>query len=115
MDVFGLENIPPPPSPDGQYVWVKTKEGSFWRKRRGSYRPALLNAAYQRSSEATNISSPAASMIVRRLCPYLTGLQTGRLTVRICGRLRKALNEKGRLCFTYLKGLDMQPEHPLEG
>jgi hypothetical protein len=114
MDLFGMESIPPPPSPDGQYVWVKTKEGSFWRKKRGSYRRAVLNEAYQRSSEATKICSPAASRIVRRLHPYLTGLQTGRLTVRICGRLRKALNEKGRLCFSYLKGLDMQQEYPLE-
>ena len=54
MDLFGLDSIPPPPSPTGQYVWVKTKEGSFWRKKRGSYRPAVLNEAFQRSSDATN-------------------------------------------------------------
>jgi hypothetical protein len=47
MNLFGMDSIPLPPSPDGQYVWVKTKEGGFWRMKRGSYRPALLNDAYQ--------------------------------------------------------------------
>ena len=82
--------------------------------KRGSHRPALLNEAYQQTSNAMKISAPAASRIVRRLQPYLTRLDTGRLTVRISGKLRKALNEKGRMCFTYLKGLNIQPQHPLE-
>ena len=60
------------------------------------------------------ISAPAASRIVRRLHPYLNRLDTGRLTVRISARLRNALKEKGRLCFTYLKGMDMQPKHRIE-
>src|SRR4051794_36521095 len=60
------------------------------------------------------ISAPAAGRIMRRLSPYLDRLQTGRLNARISGRLRKALKEQGRLSFTYLHGLDMQPEHPLE-
>src|SRR3954471_11517656 len=104
--------LPPPPS--GQYIWVQTKEGGFWRMKRGSHRPALLNGAYQQTSNAMKISAPAASRIVRRLQPYLTRLETGRLTVRISGKLRKALNEKGRLCFTYLQDLDVQPQHPME-
>ena len=82
--------------------------------KRGSYRPAQLNEAYQRSSNATKICSPAASRIVRRLHHYLDRLETGRLTARICGQLRKALNKQGRLHFTYLKGMDVQPQHPLE-
>ena len=60
------------------------------------------------------ISAPAASRIVRKLRPYLNRLDTGRLTVRISARLRKALKEKGRLCFTYLKGMDIQPAFHLE-
>ena len=114
MFLFGMGSIPPPPSSHGQYVWVKSKEGGFWRMKRGSYRPAALNKALQHNSDATKICSPAASRIVRRLQPYLNRLQTGRLTVRICGKLRKALKDKGGLSFTYLKGMDMQPDHPLE-
>jgi hypothetical protein len=114
MDISGWNNIPPPPSVDGQYVWVMTKEGNFWRKKRGSYQPAKLNSAFQQNSNATKICSPAASMIVRRLHPYLNRLETGRLTVRICGKLKKALREQGSLCFTCLQGMDLQPEHRLE-
>src|SRR3954463_549915 len=101
--MYGLMNMPPPP-PSGQYIWVKTKEGGFWRMRRGSYKPARLNEAYLQTSNAMKISAPAASRIVRRLHSYLNRLETGRLTVRISGKLRKSLKEKGRLCFTYLKG-----------
>jgi hypothetical protein len=111
--MHGLMKIPPPP-PYGQYVWVKTKEGGYWRTKRGSFRPASLNEAYQKGSHAIKISAPAASRIMRRLSPFLTSLETGRLNARISGKLRKALKEKGKLCFTYLEGLDMQPEHPLE-
>lgn len=82
--------------------------------KRGSHRPASLNEAYQQTSNAMKISAPAASRIVRRLQSYLNRLETGRLTVRISGKLRKALNEKGRLCFTYLKDLDIQPQHTME-
>ena len=60
------------------------------------------------------ISAPAASRIMRRLSPYLSRLDTGRWNARISARLRKALKEGGRLTFTYLKGMDMQPQHPLE-
>jgi hypothetical protein len=111
--MYGFTKMPPPP-PSGQYIWVQTKEGGFWRMKRGSHRPALLNKAYQQTSNAMKISAPAASRIVRRLQPYLTRLETGRLTVRISGKLRKALNENGRICFTYLKDLDIQPQHPME-
>jgi len=109
---YNIMNMPPPP-PSGQYVWVKTREGGFWRMKRGSYRPATLNESYQKGSNAMKITAPAASRIVRRLQPYLSRLETGRLTVRISGKLRKALKEGGRLTFTYLKGMDMQPRHPL--
>ena len=104
--------VAPPPSV--WYVWVQTKEGGYWRIKRGSYRPALLNEAYQKGIYAMKISAPAASRIVRRLQPYLNRLDTGRLTVRISARLRKALKEKGSLCLTYLKGMDMQPAFHIE-
>ena len=110
---YDIMNMPPPP-PSGQYVWVKTKEGGFWRMKRGSYRPALLNEAYQKGSNAMKISAPAAGRIIRRLSPYLSRLDTGRLNARISGRLRKALKEQGRLCLTSLQGMDMQPQHRLE-
>ncbi len=103
-----------PPSPDpGNYIWVMTKEGGFWRKKRGIVKKAKLNAAYNESRKNTKICSPAASRIVRKLRPYMDGLQPGRITVRICGKLRMALNESGRLGLGCLEGFDLQPDHPI--
>jgi hypothetical protein len=103
---------PPNPEP-GNYIWIDTKEGGFWRRKRGLVKTAKLNFAYSRSSENTKICSPAASRIVRKLRPYMKGLQPGRITTRICGKLRKALNETGRLSMDCLSDFDLQPEHPI--
>ncbi len=104
-----------PPSPEaGNYIWVDTKEGGFWRRKRGSNSVAKLNAAFQQSNEHTKICSPAASRIVKKLRPYMNGLQPGRIVARICGKLRKSMNETGSLDLRCLLGLDFQPGHPIE-
>jgi hypothetical protein len=102
------------PLPDGsKYVWVTTKEGSFWRRKRGSVKPAPVNDVLARNAEASKVTGPAAKRIVDKLRPFFGGLQTGRLTVRIIGALRKALNQKGAIDFTNLDGMELQPEYPL--
>ncbi len=60
------------------------------------------------------LTAPAAKNIVNKLKPYLQNLATGRITVRISGNLRKQYNRNGKIDYTYLKGLDLQPDHPLE-
>ncbi len=101
MALYKKGKRPPNPDPES-YIWIDTKEGGFWRRRRGLVKKARLNAAYLQSSEYTKICSPAASRIMRKLRPYMKGLQPGRITVRICGKLRKALietNEPGINCW----------------
>ena len=100
--------------PDGtKVVWVETKEGSFWRRNRGSVKPAPVNDVLARNAEASKVTGPAAKRVVDKIRPFLTGLQTGRLTVRVIGALRKALNQKGAVDFTFLEGMEFQQEHPL--
>lgn len=100
--------------PDGtEVVWVETKEGSFWRRKRGSVKPAPVNDVLARNAEASKVTGPAAKRVVDKIRPFLTGLQTGRLTVRVIGALRKALNQKGGIDFTFLEGMELQQEHPL--
>lgn len=103
---------PPCPDPDN-YIWVNTKEGCFWRKKRGLQKPATLNAAYQQSSNHLQICSPVAKDIVRLLKPHLHQMQTGRLHARLSGKLLKALNESGTLHHGYPKDFDLQPDYPL--
>jgi hypothetical protein len=107
------KNIIPPPPEGAQYVWVTTKEGSFWRRKRGSIKPAPVNAVFARNAEASKVTGPSAKRVVDKLRPFLTGLQTGRLTVRIIGAFRKTLNQKGSIDFTLLEGMELQPDYPL--
>ncbi len=103
-----------PPCPDPEnYVWVTTKEGSFWRRKRGTKKAATLNLQYQKGSEYMKISGPAASNLVRVLRPCLQGIAPGRLTARLSGKLRKALNETVSLNYSFLAEFDVQPDHPI--
>lgn len=107
---------PTTPCPDPElYIFVRTKNGAFWRRKRGTVKPVQLNEDFQRNAEATFITSPAAKRIVKALEPYLRGpLQKGYLLARLSGQLKKVLNEKGHIDFTYLAGFDFQPDWPLE-
>ena len=102
-----------PPDPEN-YIWVDAKEGGHWRRKRGCVKPARMNAAYQQGIEHMKISAPAASRIIRKLKPYMDGLQPGRLNARISALLRKALNETGKADLRYLQDLDLQRDHPIE-
>lgn len=103
-----------PPSLEGLgYTFVETKEGSFWRRKRGSVKPAPVNNVLARNAEASKVTGPAAKRVVDKLRPFLTGLRTGRLTVRVIGALRKALNQKGAIDFTFLAGMELQQDYPL--
>jgi hypothetical protein len=105
---------PSTPCPDPErYILVRTKKGAFWRRKRGTVKPARLNDVFKQNVNATFVASPAAKRIITALEPYMQGLQTERLVAGISGRLRKALNERGHIDFTYLKGFDFQPDWPL--
>src|SRR4051812_3276379 len=82
------------PDPE-RYILVVTKEGSFFRLKRGLNKPAVLNAAYQQSSNSTKLCSPAAKRMAITLRQHLRGLDTGRLIARFTGLLRKAFHKKG--------------------
>jgi hypothetical protein len=107
-------DTPPCPGDPKDYVLVKTREGMHWRRKRGTVKPAGLNAGFQASSEATKVVAPASKKILAALQPYLRGLNSGRLNNRIGNALRRSLKEKNGLELSYLKGIELQREHPLE-
>lgn len=113
MRMYKKGQAPPNPRP-GSYILVVTKEGSYWRLKRGTIKKATVNAAYAESIARMKISAPAASRLVRKLQPYMNGLHTGRLNARISALFRKSLSEKGQLSLQYLNDFDFQKEHPLE-
>jgi hypothetical protein len=106
---------PTTPCPDPElYILVRTKHGAFWRRKRGTIKPIRLNDNFKRNVEATFITSPAARRIMDALEPFTRRLQKGYLLAHISGRLKKALNEKGHIDFTYFEDFDFQPEWPLK-
>lgn len=105
---------PPCPGDPRDYILVTTREGLHWRRRRGTVKPAPLNAGFQASKEATKLVAPACKQIRTALEPYLRGLQPGRLNNRMGTALRHSLAENGRLELSCLKGVELQREHPLE-
>ncbi len=107
-------DIPPCPDPVS-YILVRSREGSYWRKKRGmGSKGASLNEGFKVSSAGMAVTAPAAKRIVSKLKPYLDCLVTGRITVRISGQLRKQFNKTGKVDYTFLKDFDLQPNHPLE-
>lgn len=96
------------------YVWVLSSEGDHWRRKRGTVTSAVLNGAYKEASLNTKIASPAAKTVRHALEPYLNGITTGRLNNRICNAFRKSLKENKRLSLSYLIGIEMQKNFPLD-
>lgn len=102
-------------APDPQlYILVRTKEGSYYRRRRGQVKPASLNASCQLRSDGLSLSSPAAKRLRDCLQDVFRGLDVGRAHARLGARLKKAFLEKGRFDFSYLAGYDFQKEHPMD-
>lgn len=106
----------PGPNPDPQrYILVTTREGSFYRQKRGQVRPVSLNAGLQRSADCMKVCNPAAKRLVAALRAHLEGLQTGRIIARASGMLRRALYQKGIADYSYFAHYDLQDDYPLEG
>ena len=99
------------PDPE-RYILVVTKEGSHFRRKRGTVKPALLNTVLQQMADDTKICSPAAKRIALTLSRYLHDLETGRLIGRITALLKKALQEKGVVDFSFFEEFDFQPDRP---
>lgn len=112
--MFAKKNMQPGPCPDPEkYILVTTKEGCFWRRKRGTLKPARLNTSFRKNVINSKVAAPAAKRVIQKLQPFLRDLQTGRLNVRLTAAFIKSMNEKGQPDFSYLQGLNMH-EQPLK-
>jgi len=94
------------------YIWVETKESSFWRKKRGTIKPALLNDKFQENVNLSKIAGPAAKRLIGKLHPYLFNLRTGRIMLRISNLFSKTLKQKNKMDYSLFKDLDFQEDFP---
>ncbi|HEV7331907.1 MAG TPA: hypothetical protein VGN63_12780 [Flavisolibacter sp.] len=97
-----------------QFLLVTTKEGSFFRRRRGTVKPAPLNAPFRQSADGMSLSSPAVKRLRACLWEVLRGLAVGRIQARLSGRLNKAFLQNGRFDFSAFAGYEFQEDHPLD-
>lgn len=105
--------VPPCPDPE-RYEWVNRKSGGYWRLKRGSIKPAVLNDSFKQNSSAFKITSPVASRIREKLEEFTRGLSTSSLHSRLNGELVKTNNATGAVNFSQLKGFEIQEEQPLD-
>lgn len=105
-----LETLPDCPGRPEHYTLVRTKEGVYWRLKRGSRKPATLNESFSRSKNLTSMVAPVAKRIRDALRPWIRSMQTSRLQIRICMALRKSFKEQGQLKLAALKGLELAEE-----
>jgi len=103
--------IPPCPDPE-RYILVKTREGSYWRLKRGLKKPAVLNDTMAAHAGYLSVTSKAASRMVRALRPYTEGLLLGRINTRFSAFLRKNLARKGLADYAFFTDYDLQEAHP---
>jgi hypothetical protein len=110
---YSRRELPPCPDPD-ICITVKTGEGYYWRKKRGSVKKASLNAVFAHNPVTSKITGPVASLILRKLEPFTGGLLMGRMTLKIAGLLMKIYDARGVIDFSMLSGLEFNAVHPLE-
>lgn len=105
--------LPPCPDPE-RYVRVDTREGSFWRRKRGTVKTAALNGQLLANRNAMMVLMPVASRLLRYLEPYTRELRKGRITLRTARHWLPGYKKEGRARYRALEGLDLQPDAPLD-
>lgn len=96
-------------NPDpAKYIIVRTKEGDVLRAKR---KAPFINDAFK--AMATETCSAAAKQILSRLKPF-TEKMTGRMNVRLSGKIRSAKKQTGSYNYSLLPGFELQKEYPLD-
>jgi hypothetical protein len=99
------------PNPDiSRYVDVFTKNGWYRKQKRGTVKPAKLNESFKQNQDLTSLCSPAAKRLILKLTPWLKPMQTGYVQATICGRFKKAFKQKGKVDFSFMRGVDLAPK-----
>lgn len=90
------------------YIIVHTKEGDVLRRKRID---PFINGALREMAAET--CSGAARQILQKLKPF-TEKMSGRMNVRLSGKLRSANRQSGSYNYSLLQGFELQKEHPLD-
>jgi len=96
-------------NPDAdRYIIVHAKDGDHIRAKRTD---PFINAQF--AEMATETCSAAAKQILLKLKPF-TQKMTGRMNVRLSGKMRSAKKMTGSYNYSLLNGFELQKDHPLD-
>ncbi len=102
----------PPPDPE-HWSLIRSKDGIYYRRKPGKAgRYVAPNQNIAAHAALTKQSSPAAAKLRRALAPYLAGLNSGRVTVRLSALIRQGLKEGRWPDYSLLRDFDFQPGYP---
>lgn len=107
------KGLPVCPDPE-LYQAVHTKEGSFWRRKRGSVKPAILNNAFKTTANNAAITGPIAKRICQIMQPFTDGLDTGRQTIAMINLLNESMVKNAAIDYSFFTNYEFQKEHPLD-
>ena len=105
------EELGPNPDPE-RWMDVFTKEG--WYRKKRPKKTLKLNDVMQEHADAAKVTMPAANRLLGKLEPWTRGLELGRIRATLAARLKKSYLETGKMDFSYLLDLDLQPNRTMK-
>ena len=108
-----LRKAGPCPDPDN-YIWVRRRNGGYWRRRRGSLKPAVLNEVCAANASNTKQTMPAARRLLGRLNSYTDNFARDYRLQRVATLFSRDLSETGEMTYRLFDRFEMQRDHPLQ-
>lgn len=104
--------IPPCPGDPKDYILVRGKYRYYWRLKRGTLKPALLNEVLTRSAANTSTSNRAAKQMMSLLSVFTQQMELGATITLIAGAFKRAYL-KERMDFRFMHEIEFQENYPV--
>lgn len=106
--------IPPCPGDPEKYTLVRGKYGYYWRRNRGTVKPAVLNEVLSRSAAITGKTNHAAKHMMSLLAVFTQHMALGTNTTEVGGAFKRAYLQDGRMDFRFMHEIVFQgKEYPI--
>lgn len=106
---------PIPPCPDPElYILVNAPSGYYWRKKRGTVKPAKLNKVLAAYAEHSKVSMPAAQRLLQMLSPFTGDFHLNGSVQRFAPLFTKALITEGSMSWSFFTDLEINYLYPLD-
>lgn len=104
--------VPPCPGDPKDYKLVKGKNRFYWRLKRGTLKPAVLNEVLARSAASTSISNRAAKQMMSLLSVFTQQMELGSTITLVAGAFKRAFL-KDRMDFQFMDKIRFQENYEI--